>query len=480
MGKEDLRKFAGIDRKARMQLPFREIPIRPASERAKDFDCVWIPWTHEQAIYEASRCIHCADPAPCHKACPAQNDISLALWLIEQGKFIEAAEVYRQTSFMPEICGLVCPHDHLCQSMCVRGKRGGHVNTGALEVFVTSYERQVKGSIHIPVGSPTGKKVAIIGAGPAGMTCAAHLIRHGHAVTIFEARTAPGGLLMYGIPNFKLPKQHVIDCWNDLAMAGVELVSNSYMGKDKKIHSLFSDGFHAIFIGVGVGLDAMMNVPGEDLVGVCEATEFLIRANTPREYLPPVLQNPPKLGRKVIVIGGGDTASDCLRTAVRMGTEEVTCIYRRTEAEMPGNKYDRRMAKEEGAEFQFLTQPLRFVPGDNGRLAKVECIKMELGEPDRSGRPRPVPIEGSNFFLEVDTAIKALGYWPDEIIGKTTANLSTHKFGLIVTDPHTGATSREGIFAGGDVAFGPDLVVTAMASGQKSAGAIHDYLVNCT
>jgi glutamate synthase (NADPH) small chain len=480
MHKEDLRKFPGIDRKARMQLPFREVPIRPAAERVRDFDSVWIPLTPEQAVYEANRCIHCADPAPCHKACPAQNDISLALWLIEQGKFVEAAEVYRQTSFMPEICGMVCPHDHLCQSACVRGKRGEYVNTGALEVFVTNYERQVKGSIHIPVGSPSGKKVAIIGAGPAGLTCAAHLVRHGHAVTIFEARSAPGGLLMYGIPNFKLPKEHVMDCWHDLEMAGVEFVANSYIGKDKKIHSFFSDGFHAVFIGVGVGLDAMMNVEGEDLMGVFDATEFLIRANTPHDYLPPVLQNPPKIGRKVIVIGGGDTASDCLRTALRMGAEEVTCIYRRTEAEMPGNKHDRRMAKEEGAKFQFLIQPLRFVAGQDGRLAEVECVRMELGEPDSSGRPRPVVIEGSNFMLKADNAIKALGYWPDEIIGKTTANLTTHKYGLIVTDPHTGETSRPGVFAGGDVAFGPDLVVTAMASGQKSASAIHSYLENCT
>jgi glutamate synthase (NADPH) small chain len=480
MPKEDTHKFPGIDRKARMQLPFQEVPIRPAEERAKDFESVWIPLTPVQAMYEASRCLHCADPAPCSKACPAQNDISQAIWLIEQGKFIEAAEVYRQTSFMPEICGMVCPHDHLCQSVCVRSKKGQHVNTGALEVFATNYERQVKGSIHIPVGSPSGKNIAIIGAGPAGLTCAAHLVRDGHSITIFEARSAPGGLLMYGIPNFKLPKHHVLDCWHDLEQAGVEFVPNTFIGRDKTIDDLFSEGYEAVFIGVGVGVDAPMDIPGEDLEGVKEATDFLIRHNTPPEFLPPHLLNPSPIGRKVVVIGGGDTASDCLRTAVRLGAEQVTCLYRRTEAEMPGNKHDRLLAQEEGAEFQFLTLPLRFIPGDDGKLAKIECVRMELGEPDSSGRPRPVVIEGSNFIIEVDTAIKALGYWPDEIIGKTTPNLDTHKYGLIVTCGVTGSTSRPGVFAGGDVATGPDLVVTAMTSGRKAAEAIHDYFAKCT
>jgi glutamate synthase (NADPH/NADH) small chain len=469
------REIPKVDRKERMKLAYHPLEARPARERVQDFEDVVIALDAERAVYEATRCIHCPDPAPCFKACPAGNDISFALYLIEQGKFLEAAHVYRDTSSLPEICGRVCPHDQLCQGACVRSKRGEPVLTGALEVFVSDYQRQ-HSDVLIPVGQSTGKRVAVVGAGPSGLSCAEQLVQQGHHATIFDAHLAPGGLLIYGIPNFKLPKKVVFDRWADLEAVGVEFIPDTFIGVDKTIDTLFEEGFDAVYIGVGALIDAPMNVPGEDLPDVWKATEFLIRANVDRQLLPESMQVPPEIGEKVVVIGGGDTASDCLRTALRMGAKEVTCLYRRTENEMPGNSHDRQLAGEEGAQYQFLTQPVRFIAGEDGHLAIVECIRMQLGEPDASGRQRPVPIEGTNFMVPADTAILALGYWPDETIGNTTPGLETHKWGLIVSDAQTRATSRPGVYAGGDAVTGPDLVVTAMVAGRRAAAAIDDYL----
>lgn len=464
-----------IDRKGRMKLPYEELPMRPVEERICNFEPVILSLDPERAMYEASRCIHCPDPAPCTRACPVHNDIPAAMWLIEQGQFLEAAQVYRQTSAFPEICGRVCPHDALCQGSCVRNKRAEPVHTGALEAFVADYQRQHAG-VEVLVGEPTGKKVAIVGSGPSGLACAFRLVGQGYAVTIFESKPAPGGLLVYGIPNFKLSKDVVFSRIGDLERAGVEFVYNTYIGKDKTIDDLFAEGFDAVYIAVGTEVDAKMEVPGDDLPGVYQATEFLVRANVSPELLPPDLRGKPEIGKKVVVIGGGDTASDCLRSAVRLGAEEVTCLYRRTENEMPGGKKDRRLAREEGVTYQFLTQPVRFIAGEDGRLAAVECVRMQLGEPGRDGRPRPIPIEGSNFIVEADTAILALGYWPDPVIGETTPGLDTQKWGLIIADPETGQTSRPGVYAGGDAVTGPDLVVTAMVAGIKAAAAIDEYL----
>jgi glutamate synthase (NADPH/NADH) small chain len=469
------REFPGSDRKTRMRLLFQGLPSRLPTERVHDFNEAVLPFTPEQARAEAMRCLHCPDPAPCYKACPAHNDISQAVWLIEQGEFNQAAEVYRKTNCLSQVCGRVCPHEKLCEGACVRTKVDGPVLTGALEAFVADYDRQTRG-IKIPVGESTGKKVAIVGAGPAGISCAYHLLRLGHWVTIFDAKPIPGGLLVYGIPNFKLPKSIVLDIWQDLMEAGLTFVGNTYVGRTRTVNDLFNEGFDAVFIGTGAGRDIPMGVDGENLPGVYKGTEFLIRANTDPKLLPPDLLGTPEVGRRVAVIGGGDTASDCLRTALRMGAEEVICLYRRTEAEMPGGYHDRLMAREEGAKYQFLTQPVRFFPGIDGRLATIECIRMELGEPDAKGRRRPVPIEGSNFHVPADTAILALGYQPDPIISATTPGLRTHNWGLIVTDHETGTTSRMGVFAGGDVATGPDLVVTAMVAGRKAASTIDAYL----
>jgi glutamate synthase (NADPH/NADH) small chain len=409
-------------------------------------------------------------------ACPVHNDIPSAMWLIEQGRFLEAAQIYRQTSSMPEICGRVCPHEQLCQGSCSLRKSHEPVLTGALEAFVTDYERQVLGAIEIPVGSPTGKSVAIVGAGPAGLACAEQLVQLGHQVTIYEARPTYGGLLTYGIPNFKLPKDVVFKRIQDLENAGVKFFFNTWIGRDITVDDLFSQGFQAVFVGVGSEIDAPMEVPGEDLPGVYKATEFLMRANVSLDLLPAELRQRPEIGRKIVVIGGGDTASDCLRTALRLGADEVTCVYRRTEKEMPGGKKDRHLAMDEGAQYRFLTQPVRFIAGNDGRLAEIECIRMELGEPDAKGRRKPVPVEGSNFIIAADTAILALGYWPDPLIGETTPDLKTSKYGLIIADKQTGATSRPGVYAGGDGVTGPDLVVTAVAAGRRSAAAIDNYL----
>lgn len=468
--------FLAIDRKARARIPSLEETTRPVKERVCDFNDVIVPMDAAQAMLEASRCVHCPDPAPCVEACPAHNDIPSAMWLIEQGEFLEAAKLYRQTSSLPEICGRVCPQEQLCQGSCTHQKLHEPVMTGPLEAFVTCYERRTVG-VEIPVGEPTGKKVAIVGAGPAGLACAERLISNGHAVTIFDSKPKTGGLMTYGIPNFKLPKDVVFARWGDFERAGVKLVPETYIGKDKSIDDLFSEGFDAIFVGVGVGIDAPMEVPGEDLPGVMKATEFLIRCSLDDEnLLPREMRGRPQVGKKVAVIGGGDTASDCLRTAVRLGATQVVCLYRRTEREMPGGRHDREMAKEEGAQYEFLTQPVRFIAGDDGRLKEIECIRMELGEPDKSGRRRPVPIEGTNFIVEADTAVLALGYWPDPVIGETTPGLETRNWGLIVADKKTGTTSRPGVFAGGDVVTGPELVVTAMVAGRKAAETIDRYL----
>ena len=465
-----------IDRKARVYMPYQDLSLRPPTERVCDFGDVIIPLDSDRAMLEASRCIHCPDPAPCMLACPAHNDIPSAMWLIEQGRYVEAAQLYRQTSSLPEICSRVCPQEQLCQGSCALNKTEEPVLCGPLETFVTCYERKTAG-VAIPVSKPTGRKVAIVGAGPAGLGCAEQLLQQGHSVSFFDSKPAPGGLLVYGIPNFKLAKEVFFCRWGDFEKAGARFYGNTYIGESKTIDQLFEEGYDAVFVGVGVGIDAKMEAPGEDLPGVYEGTDFLMRANTELNLLPENKRERPTLGKRVVVIGGGDTASDCLRSALRLGAEEVTCLYRRTEKEMPGGKKDRQMAKEEGAKYRFLTQPVKFIADGDGRLAAIECIEMRLGEPDAKGRRKPVPVEGSNFSIAVDTAIKALGYWPDPVIGKTTSGLETHDYGLIsVVDKETGVTTRPGVFAAGDGVTGPDLVVTAMVGGRKAAAAIDEYL----
>jgi glutamate synthase (NADPH/NADH) small chain len=469
------RDFSSVDRKARMKLQSRGLPLRPAEERIQDFDEAIIRIDEDWAMHEASRCIHCPDPAPCQKACPAGNDISYAVWLIENGLFLDAAQVYRQTSSFPEVCGRICPQERLCQGACVRGKKGEPpVPTGALEAFATHYERRRRG-VHIPAGKFTGKKVAIIGGGPAGLACSEQLVRKGHWVTIFDAKPTPGGLLIYGIPNFKLPKQIVFHIWDDLLRAGVTFVGHTYIGPEITVDKLFEGGYDAIFIGVGTTKDVVPDIAGVNLPGVYIATDFLIRGNVDMDLLPHEMCERPEVGEKVVVIGGGDTSSDCLRTAIRLGSKEVTCLYRRSEAELPGGYKDRMMAIEEGAQYHFMTQPIRFISNAKGHLAQIECVRTELGEEDESGRRSFSIIEDSNFIVDADTAILAVGYRPDPVIGETTPGVETHSNGLLHADK-AGATHRKGVFTGGDILTGPHLVVTAMVAGRKAAQTIDRYL----
>jgi len=464
-----------INRKERAQTPSLEIDFRIPEERICDFNEVNLQLTPEQAMYEASRCIQCPDPAPCVRACPVNNDIPSAMWLISQGKFAEAAKIYRKTSSFPEICGRICPHSQLCQGSCSQSKHDDPVYTGYLEAFVTCYMRHLEG-VEYDVADPIDQSIAVVGSGPSGMAAADILIQKGYAVTVFDSKPEPGGLLLYGIPNFKLDKQVVSEKIDDLVKMGVNFIGNTFIGKDRTIEDLFEEGFDAVFLGVGTGIDASMKTDGEDLPGVWKGTEFLIRSSVDEDILPENMKDGIGIGKKVVVIGGGDTASDCLRTAVRVGYKEVTCLYRRTENEMPGSRKDRGLAREEGAVYEFLTQPIKFIAGEDGRLASVECVRMELGEPGSDGRRRPEPIDGSNFIVEADTAVLALGYWPDETISNSTPGLKTHNWGLLETEAKTHATSVEGVFAGGDAVTGPDLVVTAMKTGREAAESIDKYL----
>lgn len=470
--------YLDIDRKERVNAPFFDLNLRAPEERTCDFKDIVLEFTPQQAMEQAARCIHCPDPAPCMVACPSHNDIPSVMWLIEQGKFEEAADLYHQTSSLPEICGRVCPHEALCQGSCVLNKGHEPVLCGQLEVFAVDFKRRTVGH-QIPLGAPTGKRVAIIGAGPAGLGCADILVQLGHEVTIFDSKPAPGGLLVYGIPSFKLPKDVWIEKWREFECAGVKFAPNTYIGKEKSIDDLLEkDKFDAVFIGVGYQVDAKTeNILGTDIPGVYEATEFLVRGNLDPNLHSPNMREPFKVGKRVVIIGGGETASDCLRTALRMGTEEVTCLYRRTETEMPGGTKDRHWAKEEGAKYRFLTQPVKFIAGEDGKLAAVECIEMVLGEPDEHGRRCPVPVENSNFTLDCDTAVLALGYWPDPVLGKTTPDLETHSNGLIMTTgTKIGQTTREGVFSAGDCVTGPDLVATAMYGGRQVARVIDEFL----
>ena len=414
--------------------------------------------------------------AACRRACPAGSDISKALFLIEQGEFLDAATVFRKTNFMPEICGRVCPQEKLCEGACVLKRVGDPVLVGVLESFVCEVQRR-EGGVSIKAGEGTGRKVAIIGAGPSGLACADILARMGHWVTIYDTRSHPGGALTYGFPNFKLPHALIDEIWNDLKQAGVSFVGNTYVGKKKKtVNDLFAEGYEAIFLGVGSGIDAPLEISGENLPGVYKATEFLIRANTEKNYLPPRMRMIPEVGRKVVVIGGGDPATDCARTAIRLGADEVTCLYRYTEHEIPGRTRDRLLAIEEGVKFEYQIQPVRLIPGPDGELAWIDCVKIAVAEPDENGQRYPVPVQGSNVILDADTAIIALGYYPDPIISATTPGLKTQKWGMIIADRETGATSRFGVFTGGDVVTGPDMVVTAMVAGRKAAYTIDAYL----
>ncbi len=452
------------------QVPMRE---RDPQARTRTFDEVPSGYTPDEAQEEAARCLQCRD-APCMNGCPVNIHIPKFIREIREGDFRAAIATIKQTNNLPAVCGRVCPQEVQCQAPCTLGRRFEPVAIGRLERFAADWESQH--GVQIPeVAPPTGVRIAVVGSGPAGLTCAADLRRGGHAVTVFEALHEPGGVLMYGIPEFRLPKRIVQGEIANLRKMGVAIEVNAVIGRTLTVDDLFTDGYEAVFIGTGAGLPQFLGVPGENFTGIYSANEFLTRVNLMRAYLFPEYDTPVKVGKTVAVVGGGNVAMDAARTALRLGAERVMILYRRTEAEMPARVEEVHHAKEEGVELHVLVNPVRFL-GEGGRVEGVECLRMELGEPDGSGRRRPVPVSGSNFVLPVATVIVAIGNQPHPLVPRTTPGLRVAEGGTIWTD-EDGATSREGVFAGGDIATGAATVISAMGAGKRSAAAIHRSLM---
>jgi len=450
------------------------MPKQDPKQRSHNFNEVALGYTEEQAVSEAERCLQCGE-AQCVKGCPVEVDIPAFISLIRERRFGEAIRKIKEKNSLPAVCGRVCPQEEQCQASCTLGKVGDPVSVGRLERFVADWERG--NGYEIPQKpAPTGKKVAVVGAGPAGLTAAADLAKLGHGVVVFEALHKPGGVLIYGIPEFRLPKRIVEAEAEYIGKLGVTVRLNVMVGKLYTLRELL-EGFDAVFIGTGAGLPLFMRVPGENLCGVYSANEFLIRVNLMKAYAFPEYDTPICVGERVAVIGGGNVAMDAARCAWRLGAKEVKIVYRRSREEMPARAEEIENAEEEGIIFEFLTNPKRFIGNERGWVKAMECIRMCLGEPDESGRRRPVPIEGSEFIMDVDTVVIAIGRSPNPIIQQTTEGLQVTKWGTIVTDEN-GKTSIEGVYAGGDIVTGEATVISAMGAGKKAARAIHEYLMN--
>jgi|GEM_PF-3636 len=464
-------------RKPQPTRPRQHMPERPAEERVKDFSEVATGFTAELAVAEAERCLQCKKPL-CIQGCPVGINIPAFIDYIAEGDFAGAARRIKQDTNLPAICGRVCPQETQCEQTCIVGRKHKPVAVGALERFVADWERE-QGEIAVPdVAPPTGKHVVVIGSGPAGLTAAGELARRGHRVTIYEALHEPGGVLVYGIPEFRLPKEIVRREVDGLRRMGVEIRLDVVVGQTLVVDDIFNDGADAVFVGTGAGLPHFLNIPGENLNGIYSANEFLTRMNLMKAYLFPEYHTPIYVGKRVAVFGGGNTAMDGARTALRMGPESVKLIYRRSEAEMPARAEEIQHGKDEGVEFVMLTAPLEFIDNGRGWVGGVKVIKMQLGEPDASGRRRPIPIPGSEEVIDIDTAVIAIGNGPHQLVPRTTPGLETTRHGTIVADERTGATSRPGVFAGGDIVTGAATVIQAMGAGKAAAAAIDDFLMN--
>ena len=462
-----------VDRKARLTAPSHRPTKQKPDTRIGNWDEVTNLFEPGIAMQEAARCIQCP-AAPCQKACPVHNDIPRAFWLLENNDFDGAANVFRETSELPEMCGRLCPQERLCEGHCVVGKNALPVAIGKLETFVSEWQR-ANCVPQAQVAPPTGKRVGIVGSGPAGIAVAERLAKQGHGVVIFEAWPTAGGVLRYGIPTFKLNKPAVDRKFRDLEALGVEVRTNTRVGEDVDWAQLTGE-FDAIFVGIGAQTGTRLGIPGEDAAQVLTATNFLVRTNLPESDLPESMREPLGTPRRVVVVGGGDTSMDCVRSARRLGAEDVTLVYRRTEAEMQGRVEERMHANEEGVQFEYLAAPLAVLLGDAGEVRGLRCQRMALGPADDTGRRRPEPVPDSEFDLPADMIVVAIGYGVDEDWGEVVPDMVRDRWARIVADPDTLQTNLPGVFAGGDDVNGADLVVTALADGHRAAEAISAYL----
>ncbi len=456
-----------------MSLKKNEMPSQAPDVRNKNFLEVALGYTEEQALDEAQRCLHCKNK-PCVAGCPVGIHIPDFIAKVAEGNFEGAYQIITQQSSLPAVCGRVCPQETQCEQKCVRGIKGEPVGIGRLERFVADWHN--KNVCEAPrKPAPNGHKVAVIGSGPSGLTCAGDLAKKGYAVTVFEALHTAGGVLVYGIPEFRLPKDIVQKEIDGLKALGVDVQTNMVIGRVLSIDELLEQGYEAVFIGSGAGLPRFMNIPGENLKGVYSANEFLTRVNLMKAYQPGS-DTPIEHAKRVAVVGGGNVAMDAARCAKRLGAEEVFIVYRRSEKELPARAEEVEHAKEEGIVFHLLNNPTQILGDENGNVKGMECIRMELGEPDASGRRRPVEVPGSEFTLDVDCVIMAIGTSPNPLIKSTTQGLETQKWGGIIVNEETGLTSREGVYAGGDAVTGAATVILAMGAGKTAATAIDEYI----
>jgi len=457
------------------QVSRQPMPEQKAEIRKRNFEEVPFGYNEELALKEAERCLECKKPS-CMNGCPVSVNIPDFIKLIKERKFTQSIRKIWERNALPAVCGRVCPQESQCEGQCVLGKKGAPVAIGNLERYVADLERNSgKGELP-PKAKPTGKKVAVVGSGPSGLTVAGDLILKGHDVTIFEAFHKPGGVLVYGIPQFRLPKEIVFSEVNFLERLGVKLEANVVVGRTVELDELFDQGYNAVYLGVGAGLPKFLNVPGENLIGIYSANEYLTRSNLMKAYLFPEYDTPIVKGKNVAVFGAGNVAMDSARTAMRLGADTVRIVYRRSRDEMPARAAEIHHAEEEGIEFSLLTAPLRFTGDEKGRVTGVECLRMELGEPDASGRRSPVPVEGSKFRLDCDLSVIAVGSGANPILTRSTEGLGLTKWGYIIADTETGKTTRKGVWAGGDIVTGSATVILAMGAGRAASDSMHKYL----